>query len=833
MNKIDGSIKILRNQMFFKKIILTLILSLSFIVAQGHSGRGGGMPGKGKISGVVADSLSGMEIAYASVSIVNMKTNEVVTGAITDESGYFNVTGISFGRFTVRIEFIGYSKREIGPIKLFPGGGSMEPFLGKILLQQKTIEFGDVTVTADKPIFTHSVDKKIFNVEQNTTTTGGNAIDVLRQIPGVEVDMNGKVSLRGNTNVNLLIDGKSIRMGGANQEALLENILANNISDVEVITNPGAKYDPDGMAGILNIVLKENKLAGLNGNLSLGTDFGIRNNGSGQINYKTKQFSLFTNLGIKARVRNKTGDNEQSMLLNDSQSFLNELTSNDRDGKNLFFKGGIEYTPNRFHVIGLDLTYNDGGGQGDSRVDSDHTVDDLQSLYNRVTTGTGYRDGIDLSFSYDRKFQDPRHNFTVLASQSLNTDDHDDTFEMFLESGDPDILDFSPQQSDRYNKNTTSLFQFDYILPLGEMKIESGLKSTGRVMDDDFFSKSLDAVTNEWVDDDSLINNFKFNESINAAYTQVSLNKGMVQGQFGLRYEIAETTSELVTSNELFENPYKSLFPSASISFGPSGIFQIQASYSKRINRPSSRKLNPFPNYTNKMNMRMGNPFLKPEYTDSYELNFSKMNRKLSVTAGLYYRHMVDKMRHHKFVREDGVGVTTYVNYDDSQTFGGELVLSGQLVKGLRVMFSGNAYVDEYDASSLGLQDYDADAIGLSGRAMIMWNLPNNIELMLMTFYRAPMDIPLGKMHSMSFTSFSLKRSFMDKRVSLAFKLNDPLDIQRFSFEVGEDHWSQSGLWRWDQRYATINLDYRFGKMENSSRKKRGGMDREDMDMGF
>lgn len=820
----------MKNKHFY---IFFSILCFTLLMGQGHSKRGGGMPAMGKVSGVVIDSLSQQEIAYASVSIINMKSNEIVSGAVTDESGYFLITGLSFGRFMAHVEFIGFESKEIGPIKMFPGGGSMEPFLGKIALTQKTLELDDVTVTADKPIFTHSVDKKIFNVEQNSTTTGGNAIDVLRQIPGVEVDINGKVSLRGNSNVNLLIDGKSTRMGDSNQEALLENILANNISDIEVITNPGAKYDPDGMAGILNIVLKENKLAGLNGSISVGTDFGIRNNASGQINYKNKHFNLFSNVGVKARVRNRTGDNEQIMNLDEQNTILNEITSNDRNGSNVFYKGGIEYSPNRFHVMGLDLTYSDGGGKGDSRVDSDHTVNDLQSIYNRVTTGTGYRDGLDVTLSYDRKFQNPKHTFNVLASKSNNSDDHDKSFEMFLESGDPSILDFSPQLNDRYNINNSTLIQADYILPLDKMKIESGFKSTSRMMDDDFYSQTQDEITGEWSADDSLNNQFKFNESINAAYTQISLKKGMVQGQVGLRYERANSQSELVTTNELFDNPYNSLFPSASISFGPDGIFQLQASYSKRINRPSSRKLNPFPNYSNKMNMRMGNPFLKPEYTDSYELNFSKMNRKLSITAGLYYRHMIDKMRHHKFVREDGVGVTTYVNYDDSKTYGGEIVLSGQLIKGLRVMLSGNAYLDEYDASSLGMDDYDADALGLSGRAMIMWNLSPQTEIMLMTFYRAPMDIPLGQLNAMSFTTFSVKQSFMDKRMSVALKVNDPLDIQGFSFEVGEDYWNQSGLWRWDSRYATLNWDYRFGKMENSSRRKRPNIDREEMDMGF
>ncbi|MBT3300517.1 MAG: TonB-dependent receptor [Candidatus Marinimicrobia bacterium] len=819
--------------MFKKIIILSIVLSASLLFAQGHSGRrGGGMPAIGKISGVVADSLTDEFIPYASISVINLKTDEIVTGGITDESGYFNITGISFGRFKVRVEFIGYAPREIGPIKLFPGGGTMEPFLGRILLEQKSLKMDDVTVIADKPIFTHSVDKKVFNVEQNTTTTGGNAIDVLRQVPGVEVDMNGKVSLRGNTNVNLLIDGKSTRMSAANEEALLENILADNIKDVEVITNPGAKYDPDGMAGILNIVLKENRLAGLNGGFSLGTDFGVRNNASGQVNYKNKHFNLFSNVGVKARVRNRTGDNEQFMTLNDTITYLNEITTNDRNGSNLFFKSGMEYTPNRFHTFGFDMSYNDGGGKGDSRVDSDHRVDDILSKYYRETTGTGFRDGLDFTLNYDRKFQDPRHNLTFLASQSQGKDDHDNSFEMFLESGDPDILDFSPQKTARLNKNYSSLFQADYVLPLEEWKIEAGFKSTGREMDDDFVSESQ--ISGEWSDYDSLTNQFIYNEKINAVYTQISLNKGMAQGQFGLRYEMAEAHSELVTTDSTYDNPYNSFFPSASISFGPAGIFQIQASYSKRINRPSSRRLNPFPNYSNKMNMRMGNPFLRPEYIDSYELNFSKMSRKLSITAGLYYRHMVDKIRHHKFVRDDGVGVTTYVNFDNTKTFGSELVLSGQLVKGLRVMLSGNAYVDAFDASSLNMAEYDADAIGLSGRAMIMWNLSQNTELMLMTFYRAPMDIPLGRMNAMSFTTFSIKQSFMDKRMSLALKVNDPLDVQGFSFEVGEAHWNQSGLWRWDSRYATLNWDYRFGKMEQSSRRgKRGGSEREDMDMGF
>ncbi|MBL7047326.1 MAG: carboxypeptidase regulatory-like domain-containing protein, partial [Candidatus Marinimicrobia bacterium] len=251
--------------MKFIKIPFYLLLGLQTLTfaQQIHPGK---TLNTGILYGVVVDSSSGTPIQYASVSVVSMITREIVTGGISNETGTFRITEIPLGQYDVVVEFIGYKREIIKSVMLTPRGDRIEQNLGKIELQLTSLQMEAVEVHGERPLFVQTTEKKIFNVEQNTVSSGGTLLDALRQVPGVDVDIDGKVSLRGNTNVNILIDGKPSIITSSDQEMILEAIPADNIQDIEVITNPSAKYDPEGMAGIINIILKENKFAGLNGN---------------------------------------------------------------------------------------------------------------------------------------------------------------------------------------------------------------------------------------------------------------------------------------------------------------------------------------------------------------------------------------------------------------------------------------------------------------------------------------------------------------------------------------------------------------------------------------
>ncbi|SVC89760.1 uncharacterized protein METZ01_LOCUS342614, partial [marine metagenome] len=296
---------------------------MSFAQRGGHGGGGWSrqsqtdpakVPKIGVVYGTVVDSTSGTPIPYASVSIINNRSNTIMTGGITNEDGEFHIKEIAIGRHKIVIEYIGYKKQELGPYTFMPYGDKKEYNLDKIVLSQTTLQMAGIDVEGERPLFVQTAEKRIFNVEKNSLTTGGNAIDALRQVPGVEVDPDDNISLRGSSKVNLMIDGKPSSIAGGDIKSLLQSVPAANIADIEVMTNPGAKYDPEGMAGIINIVLKENKFAGLNGNINTGA---IINRGdtnlSGQVNYRTTTFNSFINLGMNERKRISDGSSLRTM----------------------------------------------------------------------------------------------------------------------------------------------------------------------------------------------------------------------------------------------------------------------------------------------------------------------------------------------------------------------------------------------------------------------------------------------------------------------------------------------------------------------------------------
>ena len=270
-------------------------------------------------------------------------------------------------------------------------------------------------------------------------------------------------------------------------------------------------------------------------------------------------------------------------------------------------------------------------------------------------------------------------------------------------------------------------------------------------------------------------------------------------------------------TDENVEESYISVYPSAAFSIGPPQIFQIQMSYSRRVNRPSYRMLNPAVFQLDQLNMRMGNPFLKSEYIDVMELNFSKYKRGLSLSLGAYYRRITNKISRYKEVGDDGISVTTYKNYDEQKTYGTELILSGSVGKKLRLMMSGNIYADEVNASDI-FEDYNKTSTGFMGRMTTTWNFSPSLELMLMGFYRSPRDIPIGRVESMSFTSISVKKKLLDDRFSVALRINDVFNTMGFQYETYGDNYFQESSRKWDSQMVSINLEYKFGSMEDKSR---------------
>ena len=820
-------------------LLITLLIITTFALGQ-RGGMRGGMSGQkidpknvpkiGVVYGTVVDSTSGAPIAYASVSIINNRSNTIMTGGITTEDGEFNIKEIPLGKHKIVIEYIGYKKQEIGPFTFMPFGDNQTEYnLETISLSQTTLQMAGVEVEGERPLFVQTAEKRIFNVEKNSLSTGGNAIDALRQVPGIEVDPDDNVSLRGSSKVNLMIDGKPSSIAGGDIKSLLQSIPSANIADIEVMTNPGAKYDPEGMAGIINIVLKENKFAGLNGNVNTGGDSQGGTNLSGQLNYRTTSFNSFINLGMNERKRISSGNSLRKMDFPAFTNTLNQNSNSNSGGPNLFVKTGFEYFIDPSQSLAISTTISNGNRENDGETFTlDSGPDDKKFI--RTTKGSSDKNGYDLNLNYDKKFKNPKQKLTSYArfSDGLN----DGLNEYFnTDKGGYDYVNSDRATNGQDGTSSGYDFKLDYVHPFNEgSKIEIGFASKSTDRGDKQIAEVFNESTNLFASDKEFSNEFVYNETVHAAYLQYGGSIGFFGINAGGRYETVDMFSELKTTNEKFKNPYSSFYPSLSVTFGAPQLLQIQTSYSKRVNRPRSRMLNPFSSRQDSKNLRVGNPFLKPEYTDSYEINFSRFSRGLSLSLGGYYRHTTDKMQRHKEMRADGVSVATYANITDQKTQGIDYSVVGSLGRKLRLMFSGSVFWDEINTDLYG-SDFDNTSQGQRLRFTTMWNLNPTTEFSFFMFYMPARDIAIGRMDAMSFSSMSVKKKFMEERFNLTLNVSDPFNLSGFSFYTEGETWEQQSSRNWSSRTARLTLEYRFGKMEDKSRysRKRGqGMDMEE-----
>ena len=823
-----------------KLFFFTFLLSLSIVSAQRGGGRFGGSaqmdpakaPKIGEVYGTVVDSVSGVPIPYASISIVNSRSNTILTGGITDDEGAFHVKEIALGRHKIVVQYIGYEKKELGPYNFLPFGKNQTEYnLDKISMSQTTLQMEGVEVEGERPLFVQTAEKRVFNVEKNSLSTGGSAIDALRQVPGVEVDPDDNISLRGNTKVNLMIDGKPSSIAGGDIKSLLQSVPASNIADIEVMTNPGAKYDPEGMAGIINIVLKENRFAGLNGNVNSGGDTQGGTNFSGQVNFRNTKFNSFINLGLNDRVWNSDGTSYRKMEFQEFENILNQSYDSKSNGPNLFVKTGGEYFIDPTQSLGLSFTVSDGKKYRDN---DNYTYDKGpgESRYIRISDSDGDRGGYDFNLNYDKKFKDPKHKLTsyLRLSDGVNqgADEYKNTewkdFEDFFEDADE-----ARNGQDGSNKGFD--FQVDYVRPFESgSKLELGFSSKNNDRNDKQTAEVFDYSLNQFVNDNEFSNDFNFNETVNAAYLQYGGSYWFIGYNAGLRYEMVNMASDLKSNPEVFKKDYNSFYPSLSFTLGAPQFIQLQASYSRRVRRPKGRQLNPFISRQDERNYRSGNPFLDPEYTDSYEINFSRFSRGLSLSFGTYYRNTTDEITRHKEVNQDGTSLATYENIGSKQTKGFEYNIVGSIGKKMRLIFGGNTYWDDVNTDLYG-DVYDKTSRTNNFRVTSTYNVLPQTELSFFMFHQPKKSIPIGTFNAMTWSSVSLKQKLMDERLNLTLNVSDPFAMSGFGFSLQNDSWVQESIRNFSSRTVRLTLEYRFGKMEDKSRfsrqRRQGGMDRD------
>ncbi len=789
------------------------------------------------LKGIIVDETTGKPLEFATVALKRLKDSTLVAGTITTATGEFKLSELSPGGYSVEIAFIGY-ERYNNRIIFRPQVSSPINDLGTIRMKLSATMLEGAEISAEKSFVMNSIDRKTYNTDQLSVTAGGNVNDVLQNIPSVEIDQDGAVSLRGNENVTILIDGRPSGLTGAGGKSLLESIPATAIEKVEVITNPSAKYDPDGISGIINIITKKNKLQGFTGNIGANTSFEGRYGANLSLNYRKGKWNFYSNYAFTKDVRNSTGDSYRETTFGNMVNIITqeETGQNERLGHNI--KIGTDFNINDHNSISVSALLNKGENESYESINY-YLFDNLSftdSIYKRNTNGTGNNKNADFDLSYKHYFKQEGRTLNIQGTGSLENNDEHNKYDQLGYYNEVTPVPFPATLEQDFSTDNNEIYtgSADYEHPIGkDKKVEAGLKSTFRNFDTDYRFEDYDEASGNYVNDELRTNHFIYSDQLHAAYAQYRQSIKKFGFQAGVRSEYASTESELVTTNESFTKDYFSVFPSAFVTYKPGEKSQYKATYSRRINRPRKQQLNPFTDYEDPLNIRKGNPYLDPEYTDSYELEYNRYLGKLSITATGYYRNTHDYIQRFREVQPNGTTVTTFQNLAQSQNYGVELIFNGSIYKWWTFTLSSNMFWNKLDASNLE-ENLNSSSFAISSRIFTTIKLPYNSEFQLTYSFRAPMKVTQGTMKDMQMMNIALSKKVLKDRGAVSVRLSDPFNVQRFGFEFEADNYYQDITRKRQSRLVTVAFTYRFGELKSKdARPPKDQAPREDMDMGF
>ena len=806
--------------------LLLFLFLTSAIIAQKPSLKNDSNNGiyKGKI--VIAKTNN--PLPYTKILLLKLNDSTVVSGGLSNDIGEFKIENIPLGDYIVKITSFGFKPKFIDSILFTPKKTTIDA--GHIQLKEDVDLLNEVEVIAESTEIQTSIDKKIFNVEKQITAQGGTALDALQNVPSITIDMDGNVSLRGSANVTILIDGRPSSITGSGRSGVLETIPASSIETIEVITNPSAKYDPDGMAGIINIVLKKNNIKGFNGNIDGSVGTGINYNGSVNLAYRNEYFNLYAGYSINHYYGYRNFNQTRETWVNNEYNKLIQSRNGTHLKHSNMVKVGSDFYLNKKNTIGFSVIGNlsNNNRTGDMiylSYDSTQLIDTWQ----RISDNPSERNGIDLNLFYEKKFDKKDQKLYFNGNYSTGKALSEGTF--YENSLDINGLILDSNYLQQYNTtpdiNSKSNIQVDYIHPLKKGKLEIGLKSTFRYTEQSFFQETLDTALHVFKEDDSLTNTFNYGEQVHAAYFILGHEFEKIKIQIGLRAEQVFVNAQVKGDSITYNNDYFSLYPSLHIKKPFSKTKELSLSYSRRVNRPRMRSVNPFPKFTDPLNLRRGNPYLNPEYINSVEFGFASYAKKITITSSIYYRYMTNLIKRVKIIENNGVSTTTWQNLDQGHFVGIEGVVIYKPSKWWRIMISANAAQNFLKSNDAELNN---SGFVWSANLSQTFSLKQNWTIQHTGYYRSPFILTQGRSLAMYSTDVAVKKFLLNKKLSLGLKFTDIFNTKWFALEVNDQQsFTQQSKWKWQSRRLMFTVSYKFGKQSIPKSKRQdsegGGMD--------
>ncbi|MGH7677838.1 MAG: TonB-dependent receptor domain-containing protein [Gemmatimonadaceae bacterium] len=798
-----------------RSIVLAALLATgtATAAAQAPASAGPGAqqpPANFEIRGKVVEEKSGEPVERASITLRAKGSTAVLSGAIAAANGEFRLQGLRPGVYTLRTTYLGFAPK-LQDVTLTPAAPVAT--VGSIALSRVAVELAAVAVAEERNTVVVEPDRTTYRAK-DVAPAAGNASEVLDNVPSVQVDGDGKVSLRGNENVAVQINGRPTPMRGPQLASYLKTLPANIIERIEVVPNPSAKYDPEGMAGILNIVLKQNVDLGLSAGLNGAMSRANRFFGSGNVGYQAGKISSFTTLGINRDARGIVGINDRERY--DAARALISMSGEDIDsearngGVNL--TSSLDYQANKRDVFSNAITVN-------RRFGFDNSTNAFAELDGVGTTVDSYfrpKDSeihgwmFDYNTAFKRTFEARKHELSAEARFNRAQDDDEQKLWRLSTGATPTLTEGEHQTTDAATRQITA--QLDYVRTLApRTKLETGYKGNVRSLDRDFVVEKDSLGTGSWTPS-PLSNAFTFEEAVHAVYGVFSHGVGKFELQAGLRGERANRDFSLTSQSYLFD--YNSLFPSGIVLYNATAATQLKASYSRRIRRPGTQELNPFVTYFDVRNVFIGNPALAPEYTDALEVGYTRNFKQGMVQVSPFYRKTTDIIRVdiNPVDTIDGRELTSvsFRNLATSNSWGTDI--NGSLRLGPK--FNGFAgfnvfkmVTDGGSTSSLG-----SDAVSWMGRVNGSSELTKIFMLQASYFYRAPMKIERGQFEAMHGANVALRTRLNGDKASMTLRVNDPFGTQKFAVRAGDERVLQITERNFGARMVWLAFQYNYGR---------------------
>ncbi len=778
------------------------------------------------VSGRVVYNKGKEPVAYATITILD-GNEKVLTGAVTDEDGSFKISPVAYGNLTLRVSGIGIKEEHKSKVLITKQSPTKK--VGTIYVAPATNVLEEASVVGQRQFMEMGIDKKTFNVERNITSAGGSATDVLQNIPSVDVDVDGGVSLRGKSNVTILIDGKPATLLGGDNASALQSLPAASIDQIEVVTNPSAKYDATGMTGIINIVTKRDKRFGLNGNIRAGAGTRDKYNAGLSLNLKNEKWNIFLNSNFRQNRRYRQITTQRSNKSDAGRTYSYE--DNVRIHSGFFNSLGAEYRIDSNNSITLTQNLNKmrWGGNGNSIFNRFPSGNTLSAQEDRDFVWGGGPYSSSTTLDYKRKLKNRDGELTASTTYVYSWQERVQKYETQWYDANriPNtgfVIQDAPGDGTRNSSNSQVDYSANHFTKKG--KLEAGLKSQLFWLSSEN-KPSADSGSGPVIDS-VLLNGYDYTQQIYAAYTSWGDQIGKLRYQAGLRMEYVyyEGTTTQV-KGQVYTTEFLNLFPSAFVSYELPKQQSVYLSYTRRTDRPRFWQLLPYVDLSNPQDTNKGNPDLVPEFVHNLELSYNKLYDKGHnfIISG-YYQYTQNLIgRYTYFYEETGRSFTQRRNLNAGVTYGLELTGTMQMVKRIwDVTLNTNLFQNKILGSSID-PTLDNSGFGWLGKLNTNVKLPWNFSFQINYNYRSPKILSQGIRKDAQWVDVALRKTFWDSKANIVLNVSDIFNTQKFTTEIDNANFFSTNYTDRETRIGNINFSYRFGGGEKralSGRNRKG-----------